>query len=233
MLTHLPRLHRRGLVEASGVERQVRPPDGPFRAFTGAASLKHSYVRGPGRVALSFRAFTGAASLKPSGAIDDIGVSARPFRAFTGAASLKRAGRVFLLPVEHVLPRLHRRGLVEACFIRSQSALARRAFRAFTGAASLKQGSREGLRLEVTEAFRAFTGAASLKPAVLALRGRFFPAFRAFTGAASLKPVQPSRRGLRPGLPRLHRRGLVEAVGLRPTPWCGTRPSAPSPARPR
>ena len=73
MTTNLPRLHRRGLIEAG---RGLRPQPGEdaFRAFTGAVSLKLILPRVFAEVNLSFRAFTGAVSLKR-------GISRKPLSA--------------------------------------------------------------------------------------------------------------------------------------------------------
>ena len=60
-----------------------------------------------------FRGFTAAASLKP-GSILALIAGRLLFRGFTAAASLKHVHSVGFLPTRSTLPRLHRRGLIEA-----------------------------------------------------------------------------------------------------------------------
>ena len=67
----------------------------------------------------------------------------KSFRVFTGAASLKHHEPARRGGHAADLPRLHRRGLVEATISIDASVTTRRAFRVFTGAASLKPYRRE------------------------------------------------------------------------------------------
>ena len=104
-------------------------------------------------------------------------------------------------------------------------------FRAFTGAVSLKL-VQDGHIRAMDANFRAFTGAVSLKRDLfLVILGRRVD-FRAFTGAVSLKHVRCLLR-FAPSVqfPRLHRRGLIEAVRLVEWPRVLRRISAPSQAR--
>ncbi len=163
-------------------------PDGcvdHFRAFTGAVSLKLAAGCKREVIRSNFRAFTGAVSLKQ--ALADAGDALDvDFRAFTGAVSLKQfisndSHKVMLvLPRLHrrglieavadlpcdirwrLLPRLHRRGLIEAIGIQRHRHEGKAHFRAFTGAVSLKRHNEPTLPTEGAD-FRAFTGAVSLK----------------------------------------------------------------------
>ena len=90
------------------------PAQPSFRAFTGAVSLKLGVDdRVPDRAA-AFRAFTGAVSLKLPEYARLWDLDAEAFRAFTGAVSLKPAFDGLQANDENSLPRLHRRGLIEA-----------------------------------------------------------------------------------------------------------------------
>ncbi len=153
------------------------------------------------------------------------------FRAFTGAVSLKHQSMGSSGGQPLRLPRLHRRGLIEAVERRWRGRMVQD-FRAFTGAVSLKQvsGERGGDRGEAD--FRAFTGAVSLKPSGTRSRAQQGHHFRAFTGAVSLKQTAIRfLRGQGSTLPRLHRRGLIEATSDTPAILAQSSTSAPSQAR--
>ena len=188
-----------------------------FRAFTGAVSLKPAMGTGWSSSRSSFRAFTGAVSLKRF-VRHHLGPAEEAFRAFTGAVSLKQLKVAVGCKRDAPLPRLHRRGLIEACWPLAWTRWRPTTFRAFTGAVSLKR-IRRGCRGLHSRTFRAFTGAVSLKPLDPRLHGRTRATFRAFTGAVSLK--RGTRRRARKSsmnLPRLHRRGLIEACASATTP---------------
>ncbi len=226
----LPRLHRRGLIEADFAAVWTVDREDNFRAFTGAVSLKQHSTAAESNRRTYFRAFTGAVSLKHQYRALVLS-QYNNFRAFTGAVSLKLDWERRASYARQELPRLHRRGLIEAKCTRPPSQHRKPNFRAFTGAVSLKQTTAIHARGEQRD-FRAFTGAVSLKRRGLAFPLHFLrllprlhrrglieakssrsPAaaardFRAFTGAVSLK----------------QRRGELEGVFLR-------RTSAPSQAR--
>ena len=80
--------------------------------------------------------------------------------------------------------------------------------------------------------FRAFIGAVSLKQSILARSRAMESHFRAFIGAVSLKlPLRASIPGAAGSFPRLHRRGLIEAMMWATRPRRPRQISAPSSAR--
>ena len=106
-------------------------------------------------------------------------------------------------------PRLHRRGPIEAWRPRSGWRPSSR-FPRLHRRGPIEAGWCPGERRRPRADFRAFTGAVPLKPPFCSTSSDG-PDFRAFTGAVPLKQLGVALGFLRPGFPRLHRRGPIEA----------------------
>ena len=136
-LQRFPRLHCRGLIEASPSPFSSWPCAGHFRGFIAAASLKLVRRR---RMCVRRCVFP---RLHCRGLIEAV------------KSRVRRASMT-------VFPRLHCRGLIEAGRASPVRACAGRDFRGFIAAASLKRAQEERKDHERCD-FRGFIAAASLK----------------------------------------------------------------------
>ena len=116
VLGTLPRLHRRGPIEAAIGAPRVRSRPRLFHGFIAVAPLKQRSRSGPARSDDLFHGFIAVAPLKPpkcQGATRPRGL----FHGFIAVAPLKLPSSDLLRAWPAALPRLHRRGPIEAILV--------------------------------------------------------------------------------------------------------------------
>ena len=177
----LPRLHRRGPIEARDSARESARRCCVFHGFIDVAPLK------PDRHGMIWRRLSTV------------------FHGFIAVAPLKRSGPARDWASTRRLPRLHRRGPIEAGRASDTAALHVYVFHGFIAVAPLKQHA-SGAAMPVTDVFHGFIAVAPLK--------------HVLTTCGS----PGSRR-----LPRLHRRGPIEASHVLPPESHGSSSTASSP----